>query len=124
MTPSEVMRFLYVLGGVLTALAVGAVALTVVRRALEKRVRELVAQNSDSLVGKRALVVSSIRPSRMGNIRPLGTQDEEADRATARRVDNPAVDRIFPAVSDELISKGRVVRVTGGDEKRYIVRAL
>lgn len=124
MTPSDVSRYFYVLSGVLGGLAFFAVILTYVRRKLEKRVLELVAQNSDSLVGKRALVVSAIRPSRLGSIRPLGTQDEEADRASARKKGNLKHDIVYSAVSDELISKGRVVRVTGGDASRYIVRSL
>ncbi|HHW93217.1 MAG TPA: hypothetical protein GX734_01810 [Clostridiaceae bacterium] len=124
MTPAEVTRFLYILGGALVGLALLAVVLTVVRRSLEKRVRVLVAQNRNSLVGKRALVVSVIRPLRLGSIRPLGTPSEEADRALARRKKNQLHDVVYPATSDELISKGRVVRVTGGDANRYIVRSL
>lgn len=124
MTPSEISRFIYLLGGILMGLALIVIVLIVIRRKLEKRVLELVAQNSDSLVGKRALVVSAIRPSKMGNIRPLGTQDEETDRAADPHKDEYILDIVYPAISDEIISKGRVVRVTGGDSNRYIVRAL
>ncbi|HNZ62838.1 MAG TPA: hypothetical protein PKH23_00700, partial [Bacillota bacterium] len=76
-----------------------------------------------SLVGKRALVMSVIRPSRTGSIRPLGTAEEEADRASRKSsyMDELAV---YPAVSDQQISKGRVVRVTGGTARRYIVKPL
>jgi hypothetical protein len=124
MTPSEISRLIYLLGGILLGLALIVAVLTVIRRRLEKRVRELVAQNRDSLVGKRALVVSAIRPSKMGNIRPLGTPVEETDRAADPQKDECIHDIVYPAISDEIISKGCVVRVTGGDSNRYIVRAL
>lgn len=124
MTPTELNRFFYILSGVLAGLSVLAVVLTIFRRSLEKRVSVLVAQNSNSLVGKRALVVSAIRPTRLGSIRPLGTQDEEAERAAARRGGDERFDVVYPAIADELISKGRVVRVTGGDATRYTVRSL
>lgn len=123
MTPSEISRLLYIFFSILAALAALAIILTVIRRVLEKKVRSSMAKNSDSLVGKRALVMSVIRPSRTGSIRPLGTAEEEADRASSKiDADDSLV--VYPAVSDQLISKGRVVRVTGGDANRYIVRPL
>ncbi len=125
MTTSEVSNLFYIMSAVLAGLSLLAVLLTGFRRSLERRVSVLVAQNSNSLVGKRALVVSTIRPSRLGSIRPLGTQDEEAERAAARRrKDGERFDVVYPAVADEIISKGRVVRVTGGDATRYTVRSL
>ncbi len=125
MTTSEVSNLFYIMSAVLAGLSLLAVLLTGFRRSLERRVSVLVAQNSNSLVGKRALVVSAIRPSRLGSIRPLGTQDEEAERAAARRrKDGERFDVVYPAVADEIISKGRVVRVTGGDATRYTVRSL
>ncbi len=123
MTPLEagkLMTTLFYLIASLMALAAG-VALT--RRYLEKKVEASMQAHVGSLVGKRAMVVSDLRAGRPGEIRPLGSTEEEVERASKTDTNDPGP-ASYPAVADQLISRGRVVRVTGGDDSGYLVRPL
>ncbi|NLA81618.1 MAG: hypothetical protein GX849_02075 [Clostridiaceae bacterium] len=123
MSTAEAGKLLTIVFQVLSILALLALSLFLVRYFLEKRVRASMVRHGDSLVGTRAMVITDLRPGRQGAIRPLGSSEEEAERA-ARKEDDPGDLETFPAVADQLISRGRVVRVTGGDEEGYWVRPL
>ncbi len=123
MTPVEAGKLLTSLFYLIASLGVLALGVALTRVYLEKRVRASMQSHVDSLVGKRAIVVSDLRAGRPGEIRPLGSTDEEADRASKADGAGPGL-ATYPAVSDQLISRGRVVRVTGGDDSGYLVRPL
>ncbi len=113
MSTAELGRILIVLLRALAILAALAAAVILARRFLERRVRSAMAAHVGSLVGKRALVVSDLRAGRPGLIRLLESPD--------RKIDPEAT---FPAMANQLISRGRVVRVTGGDAEGYLVQPL
>lgn len=122
MTATEATRILTLLFESLGALGFLALLLYLLRIFLEKRARASIKRHSGSLVGKRAMVLNDLRPGLRGSIRLLGTPDEESERAI--RKDTQEDYESFPALAEELISRGRVVRVTGGDEDGYLVRPL
>ncbi len=122
MTATEATRILTLLFESLGALGLLALLLYLLRIFLEKRARASIKRHSGSLVGKRAMVVNDLRPGLTGSIRLLGTPDEESERAI--RKDAQEDYESFPALAEELISRGRVVRVTGGDPDGYLVRPL
>ncbi len=122
MTATEATRILTLLFESLGALGLLALLLYLLRIFLEKRARASIKRHSGSLVGKRAMVLNDLRPGLRGSIRLLGTPDEESERAI--RKDAQEDYESFPALAEELISRGRVVRVTGGDEDGYLVRPL
>lgn len=113
MSSAELGRILIILLRALAVLAVLAAAAALARHLLEKRVRSSMQQHIGSLVGKRALVVSDLRAGRPGLIRPLDLPD---------RQEAPSV--TYTATANQLISRGRVVRVTGGDADGYLVQPL
>lgn len=123
MSTADTGKLLTIIFEVLSLLALLALGLFLARYFLEKKVRASMVRNVDSLVGKRAMVLSDLRPGRQGAIRPLGSAEEEALRASHNEEDLVELET-YPAVADQLISRGRVVRVTGGDEKGYLVRPL
>lgn len=123
MNSAETGKWLMVLFQVLAFLALLALALFLIRSWLERRVRSSMEAHVDNLVGKRAMVVTDLRPGRPGAIRALLPPELEAERA-ARQDDDLQALETFPAVADQLISRGRVVRVTGGDREGYLVRPL
>jgi membrane-bound ClpP family serine protease len=97
--------------------------LTIGHRFLKRRVQMSMQQHSDTLVGQKAMVVEDLRPRGIGSIRAMLTPEEEAARSMKReQADDPL--KIFPAVADQYISKGRIVRVTGGDRTMYRVRPI
>ncbi len=116
---AETGRILITLFQILAALALISAGLTLARHLVEKRVRSAMGQNVGSLVGKRALVVSDLRAGRPGLIRAL----ELTGRPHAS-LENTAPPATFPAKANQLISRGRVVRVTGGDAEGYLVQPL
>jgi hypothetical protein len=107
----------------LALLAVLTAAVALARYCIEKRVRASMLRHAGSLVGKRALVVSDLRAGIAGLIRPLGPEFDEKGAGPARTGNMPARGA-YPAISNQLISRGRVVRVTGGDEDGYLVQPL
>ncbi|NLA71487.1 MAG: hypothetical protein GX850_03525 [Clostridiaceae bacterium] len=123
MTPAEIGKLLIILFQVLALIALIAFVVHVIRSLLEKRVRASMKRNSDSLVGKRAMVMTDLRPKQAGSIRPIGSSEDEAKRATQKE-DSVAPFKTYPAFAEQLISRGRVVRVTGGDPDGYLVRPL
>ncbi|NLZ66746.1 MAG: hypothetical protein GX910_03745 [Clostridiaceae bacterium] len=121
--PSLISTAFRVLFTVLAVLSVGAVVLTIGHRFLKRRVQMSMQQHSDTLVGQKAMVVEDLRPRGIGSIRAMLTPEEEAARSMKReQADDPL--KIFPAVADQYISKGRIVRVTGGDRTMYRVRPI
>ena len=123
MTAAEAGKYLLYLFEILVGLSVLALGLSIARRFLEKKVRRSMERHMDSLVGKRAMVISDLRAGQVGAIRPLGSPEEEKDRAAKKEEARDKLES-FPAVADELISRGRVVRGTGGDAYGYLVRPL
>lgn len=105
-------------------LFVTAGVLYVTRRMLERRAREDIRINDASLVGRRAIAVCDLHPNSEGRIRPLGTAAEEETLALSGGNTRPEPNT-YPAVSQQFVSKGRVVRVTGGDNRMgYRVRPI
>lgn len=123
MTVAELTHVMVIVAEVLGTLALLAIIVWVGRRAVERNVRAAMAYDSDNLVGKRAIAVNDLRPKRIGSIRPYGSKEEEMRRATQADEQQETLP-VYPAVADELISSGRVVRVIGGDQNGYIVRPL
>ncbi|NLA96182.1 MAG: hypothetical protein GX838_05000 [Clostridiaceae bacterium] len=124
MSSVETGRILITLFQILAVLAALASALTLARHMVEKRVRSAMGRHMGSLVGKRALVVSDLRAGRPGLIRPLeSTTGRESGRSHAS-LENATPPATFPAMANQLISRGRVVRVTGGDPEGYLVQPL
>ena len=116
MTPPELARLLGLSFQLLVLLSLLAASLTLLRHLTERRTVASMNRQHGKLVGKRALVVSDLRAGRVGLIRPL-------DRDPAK-LETDEDTQTFPAVSDQLISRGRVVRVTGGDAEGYLVRPI
>ncbi len=116
MTPTELARLLGLSFQLLVLLGLLAASLTLVRQFTEKRTVASMNRQHGKLVGQRALVVSDLRAGRVGQIRPL-----DPDPA---KLKSDRESQTFPAVSDQLISRGRVVRVTGGDSEGYLVRPI
>ena len=123
MTAAESARWLTTLFEILIGLALLALLVFLARQLTERKARRSMRRHDKTLVGKRAMVLGDLRPGQAGSIRPLGTAAEEAERAV-RSKDEQKDDESFPAMADQLISRGRVVRVTGGDEDGYLVRPL
>ncbi len=123
MTTAEAGKYLLYLFELVVGLAILALGLTIARRFLEQKVKRSMKRHQGSLVGKRAMVISDLRAGQVGMIRPLGSSEEEKNRAS-KQEDTREQMELFPAMADELISRGRVVRVTGGDADGYLVRPL
>ncbi|HZK28813.1 MAG TPA: hypothetical protein VFD19_01185 [Clostridia bacterium] len=123
MTPVEMGKLLTYLFQILIVIAVIALIIYVARRLLEHRARASMNRDRDSLVGKRAMVMTDLRPRQAGSIRSIGTPEDETKTATLQEESVKAFE-IYPAFADQLISRGRVVRVTGGDADGYLVRPL
>ncbi len=121
--PSLVSTAFYVLFTVFAVLSISAVVLTVGHRYLMRRVRVSMKQHSDTLVGQKAMVVEDLRPRGVGSIRAMLTPEEEAARSVNREQNDDPLET-FPAVADQYISKGRIVRVTGGDRTMYRVQPI
>lgn len=121
--PSLISTAFYVLFTVLAVLSISAVVLTVGHRFLKRRVEVSMQQHSDTLVGQKAMVVEDLRPRGVGSIRAMLTSEEESVRSMNREESEDPLET-FPAVADQYISKGRIVRVTGGDRTLYRVRPV
>ncbi len=112
-------KLLVILFQTLAGLTVLAGVVFLARYWTEKQARKAMSLHVGSLVGKRAMVVSDLRAGRPGRIRPMDAWVAEGDRTVTG-----AESRTFPALSDQLISRGRVVRVTGGSPEGYLVRPI
>ncbi|NLC26706.1 MAG: hypothetical protein GX777_08825 [Fastidiosipila sp.] len=92
-----------------------------VRKKTEAAAKKEIAENDSTLIGLRAIAVTELRPNTRGEIRSLLSAEKEDEIAlTGEEKAQPF--KTFPAISSQYISKGRLVRVTGGDNELYRVR--
>lgn len=105
----------------LVALGLALFVFSRLRRRVETIAKREIAENDSTLIGMRAIAVTELRPNSIGEIRPAFSAEKEDEIALSSE-DKRASFTTFPAISSQYISKGRSVRVTGGDNELYRVR--
>ena len=93
------------------------------RRRMEHAAKQDIMKNDSTLIGLRAITVTELRPGTVGEIRTAFSPEEEDDIALSGEEKIPSF-KTYPAISAQYISKGRSVRVTGGNYELYRVRSV
>ena len=105
----------------LVVLGLALFVLTRARRRVERVAKKEIIENDSTLIGLRAITVTELRPGTVGEIRPAFSPEKEDEIALSGE-DKKSSFNTFPAISSQYISKGRSVRVTGGNNELYRVR--
>lgn len=123
MSIPEISQLVRILMLALVILGLALFAFTWARRRIEAAAKEEIAKNDSTLIGLSAIAVTELRPNTVGEIRPTLSAEKE-DEIALTGEDKKASFTTFPAISSQYISKGRSVRVTGGDNELYRVRPM
>lgn len=121
MSIPEISQIVRILLLALLALGLALFVFRWLRRKVESAAKNEIKKNDDTLVGMRAIAVTELRPNAIGQIRSALSSEKE-DEIALGGTDKSSFE-VYPAISTQIISKGRSVRVIGGNNELYRVRA-
>ncbi len=122
MSIPEITQIVRILLLALLILGLALFVLTRIRRRMEYAAKQDIIKNDSTLIGLRAITVTELRPGTIGEIRTAFSPEKE-DEIALSSDEKKSSFKTFPAISSQYISKGRSVRVTGGNKELYRVRS-
>ncbi|NLC88545.1 MAG: hypothetical protein GX681_00555 [Clostridiaceae bacterium] len=118
----EITQIVRILLLALLILGLALFVFTRIRRRMEYAAKQDIIKNDSTLIGLRAITVTELRPGTIGEIRTAFSPEKENEIALSSDEKKSSF-KTFPAISSQYISKGRSVRVTGGNKELYRVRS-